>query len=288
MGERTIVFYHGGCPDGFGGAYAAWKKLGTSAEYISLSRNEEPPVETARGNKVYFIDFVYTKDVMDRFLEAATSLTVLDHHEGVQDVIESMPDHVYSTDHSGATLAWNYFHPGEAIPELLQYIEDDDLFRFSLPDTRPMLAYLGVNPTTFEFWDEVASMLADPSTRETLIMKARTYGEYFELLADLAVEKSVLVEFEGYTCAFATAHPYKPMKSLVGNKLAKKYPPIALVVAAHPYGYGVSIRGDGSVNVAAIAEKFGGNGHTSSAGFLIPREGPYPWTLIKDDANPRD
>ena len=66
--ERTIILYHGGCPDGFGGAYSAWKKFGDSAEYIALSRGEEPPVETCTGAKLYFIDFSYPKEIMDQLL----------------------------------------------------------------------------------------------------------------------------------------------------------------------------------------------------------------------------
>jgi hypothetical protein len=82
---------------------------------------------------------------------------------------------------------------------------------------------------------------------------------------------------------FANAHPHKTMKSFIGHRLATKKGPLALVVSAHPKGYGVSIRGDGTVDVAAIAAKYGGNGHPSSAGFAIPREGPFPWTLIEHE-----
>ena len=283
---KTLVLYHGGCPDGFGSAYAAWKKFGDQAEYIPLSRGEELP-HGVDGANIYLIDFTYTRDVMDDLLSRAASLVVLDHHEGVRDVIEAMPDYVYDSNRSGATIAWNYFHPDEPVPPLLRHIEDDDLFRFALPETRGLLGYLGVYPFTFEFWDEVNGVLSGEG-RSELLAKTATYAEYFELLAAMAVERAKLVSFEGYEVYFGTAHPYKPMKSLVGNLLAKKKGPFALVVAAHPSGYGVSIRGDGTVNVAQIAEKFGGNGHPYSAGFLIPREGPFPWELVENDENTSD
>jgi oligoribonuclease NrnB/cAMP/cGMP phosphodiesterase (DHH superfamily) len=73
------------------------------------------------------------------------------------------------------------------------------------------------------------------------------------------------------------------MKSLVGNMLAKKHGPFALVVTAHPKGFGVSIRGDGSVDVSLIAQKYGGNGHKNSSGFLIPVGGPMPWTIVENE-----
>lgn len=279
--ERTIVFYHGSCPDGFGGAYAAWKKFGDSAEYIALNRKDDPVPDVA-GADVYFIDFVYEKEVMDKFVESAKSLTALDHHEGVEDVTKAMPNFVYDTVRSGATIAWNYFHPDTPVPTLLSYIEDDDTYRFALPDTRAVLAYLGVNPFTFEFWDQTAAILENEETRNDFLKKVRAYGEYFVLLAEYAANNAKLVEFEGYEVFFGTAHPYKPMKSMVGNLLAKKKGPFALVVAAHPRGYGVSIRGDGSIDVSKIAQKYGGNGHKSSAGFMISNEVPMPWKDIEE------
>ena len=285
--ERTIVLYHGSCPDGFGGAYAAWKKFGDTAEYIPLHR-DAPPADSFAGAHLYFIDFTYTKDIMDAFVATAGSVAVLDHHDGVQDVVESMPEYRYTSDHSGATIAWEYFHPDTPTPLLLQYVEDDDLFRFALAETRAVLCYLTIQPYTFESWDRIVTELEDVSTRTHVLARANIYAEYFEHLANLSVEKADLVEFEGHQVYFATAHPLKPLKSLVGNLLAKKHGPFALVVSAHPKGYGVSIRGDGSIDVAAIAEKYGGNGHTSSAGFAIPAGSPVPWTKVPKDEAPRD
>jgi uncharacterized protein len=280
--ERTIILYHGSCPDGFGAAYAAWKKFGDSVEYIPLYRGDEIP-QGIEGAHLYFIDFTYEKEVMDQIVATAASVVVLDHHEGVREVVESMPEHVFDNDRSGATIAWDYFHPDTPRPRLLNHIEDDDLFLFKLPDTRAILSYLSVKPYTFEFWDDVARELEDDATRETLLAKLKAYEEYFTLLAELSVDKAHLVSFEGHEVYFATTHPLKPMKSLVGNLLAKKQGPFALVASAHPNGFGISIRGDGSVDVSLIAQKYGGNGHKSSSGFLIPAGGPIPWTLIEDE-----
>ncbi len=279
---RTVIFYHGGCNDGFGAAYAAWKKFGDTVEYVPLNRGGEPPYETARDADCYFLDFTYEQPVMDRFVEVAKSVTALDHHEGVAAITKSMPNHVFDSNRSGAGIAWEYFHPGEPIPKLLAHVQDDDLFLFALPDTRPIMTYMEVQPQTFETWNDIASKLDDPEWQSQMLAKANTYWEYFQKLADISVEHAKLVSFEGYEILFAYTHNLKSMKSLVGNVLARKKTPIGLVVSAHPEGYGVSIRGDGSVNVAEIAQRFGGNGHPSAAGFLIPREGPFPWKLIEE------
>lgn len=277
--------YHGGCPDGFGGAYAAWKKFGVAAEYIPLHRGHGIP-DGLDGADVYMVDYTFNAlEDMREIEQRAASLTVLDHHEGMEPVTTAMQNHIYDASHSGAVLAWNYFHPGTQVPRLLAYVEDDDIFRFALPETKPFVTYLIIQPLDFKSWDEIAGKLEDPEERKILLDKANSYREYFEYLAEQAVQKANLVSFEGYEVYFASSHPHKTMKSLIGHRLAAKKGPLALVVSAHPNGYGVSIRGDGTVDVAEIASRFGGNGHTSSAGFLIPREGPFPWELIADDEN---
>lgn len=282
--NRTVILYHGNCPDGFGAAYAAWKKFGDTVEYIELNRGEAIP-EGLEGADLYFVDFTYEKAVMDHFVSIARSVTVLDHHNGMRAIVESMPNHVFDNDRSGATITWDYFHPGQPRPLLLEFVQDDDLFTFALADTRAVMAYLIVRPFSFALWEEMAHLLENHETRELFLERARTYVEYFALLADISVKKAHLVRFEGYEVYFASTHSLKTMKSLVGNLLAAKQGPFALVVSAHPNGFGVSIRGDGSVDVSEIAAKYGGSGHKNSSGFLIPAGGVMPWVLVEQDAH---
>ncbi len=280
--DRTVILYHGSCPDGFGAAYAAWKRFGDTAEYIPLHRGDELP-EGLEGDNLFFVDFTYEQEHMDHFVTIAKTVTVLDHHSGVQGVVESMPAYVFDNNKSGAGIAWSFFNANLPVPKLLEFVQDDDLFRFALEDTKAVLSYLTLHPFTFEGWDALAITLEHETESEVFLTKARAYAEYANLLAQAAASKATKIMFEGYEVMFANAHPSKVMKSLVGNILAKEHPPLALVVSAHPKGFGVSIRGNGSVNVAEIAAKYGGNGHHDSAGFIIAADGQMPWVLIEDE-----
>jgi len=74
MSEKNIaVLYHGGCPDGFGGAYAAWKKFGDDADYIPMKYNWPVP-EKLDGKELYFIDF----DGIDAFSELIEQIRAQD------------------------------------------------------------------------------------------------------------------------------------------------------------------------------------------------------------------
>jgi len=283
MNQKIVVLYHGSCPDGFGGAYAAWKKFGDKATYIAQSDRHVPPPEID-GAEVYLIDFSFnTKEIMEDIQARAARLVVLEHHESAEESIRAMKEYVYDTNRSGAGIAWDYFFPDTPRPFLINIIEDQDLYRHALPETLPVQAYLEVHPFTFEFWDETAYALDHDEQREALLTKARTYAEYFELLVEVSIRKARPVLFEGYTVMFATSHPFKSLTSRIGRELATQHPPLALVVRAHPEGYGVAIRGNGTVDVSKIAEKFGGGGHPSSSGFIIPRTGPFPWEPVPTD-----
>ncbi len=283
--QHTVILYHGKCPDGFGAAYAAWKKFGDAAEYIPVKHGDSIP-EKMGGREIYLVDFCYPKADMDELAKIAESVTVLDHHEGIRSVATAFPG-VFDTNRSGSTIAWTYFHPTTPMPQLMQYLQDGDLYHYRLPETRDIFSYLQVYPHDFMKWDELVSTLENTESRKTFLAKANIYSEYFELLGIEAAAGAKLVSFEGYECYFANSHPSTTMKSYVANLLYTKLPPISLLVTAHPDGFGVSIRSDGSVDVSKIAQKYCGNGHPGASGFFIPADSPLPWKKIEEHEDPR-
>ena len=278
---RTVILYHGNCPDGFGGAYAAWKKFGDSAEYIPLSRDAAPPTpESLAGATLYFIDFCFPKELMEQYVSTAGSLTVLDHHEGVEDVITSMPEYRYTSDHSGAVIAWQYFHPETPVPLLLQYIEQGDLYKFEMPECEEILSYIYTRPQAFLEWDMLAAQLADPMERARIIEKGASYAEHKQIIVEQIMHLAELVEFEGHRTYLASCS--KQFTSPVGNALAKRLPPLAMVASVHSWGLRVSLRSAGDLDVSALARKYGGNGHPYAAAFSLRWNDPIPWTPILD------
>ncbi len=280
--KQIVVIYHKRCPDGFGAAYAAWKKFADTAEYLPAGYGDDalPGLE---GKEVYLLDFCYElPGEMERLARITKKLVVLDHHQSSKGLVESVTEHVYDEQRSGASIAWSYFHPGTQLPRLIQHLEDGDLYRYALPETRDLFSYLVVQPEDFTLWDDIMKKLEVDASRVKLLIKASAYTEYFELLAKISVEAAKKVRFEGHDCYFTTAMPSITMRSHVGHALYQLLPPIALVVSAHPNGFGVSIRGDGSVDVSRIAVKYGGGGHTNSAGFFVPNSTEMPWVEIDD------
>ena len=278
--DQTVILYHANCPDGFGGAYAAWKKFGDSAEYIPVNHGRPVP-EGLAGANLYFIDFCYPQEIMDELVKEAAHLVVLDHHEGIREVVESMPEHIFDNDRSGATIAWSYFHPDTPVPALLKYVEDGDLYRFVLPESHGLLTYLYAQPKTFEEWDTLREELEDKESFANMLEFGRMYVQYYDILVEQIMHAAELVSFEGYECYLASCS--RAFSSDVGNKLARLKGPLTLIASVRADGLRVSLRGDESVDVSAIARKYGGNGHKSAAAFALPFGAPIPWTPVEHE-----
>lgn len=278
--KQIVVIYHKRCPDGFGAAYAAWKKYGDMAEYIPVGYGD-PMIENLEGREVFMLDFCYElQGEIDRLKKETKRLVILDHHLSSRARVESVPEHVFDEHRSGATIAWSYFHPHEPIPLLLKYIEDVDLYTYRLPRASQLHAYLSIQPQDFPAWEKIIEKLENPKTREDIFSVAAYYEEYFDALVEHSVNAAKKVRFEGYTCYFATTHA--TMRSQAAHQLYGKLPPIALVVTAHPDGFAVSIRSDGSVDVSKIAEKYHGGGHPAASGFFIRNGVDMPWTEVEE------
>jgi hypothetical protein len=127
--DRTCYF-HAGCPDGFGAAWAVWRAWGEDANYVPRGHEREPAQKPHVGGTVVFVDIAPDNEYLRELAEHAARVIVLDHHltardryhaePGVENVVDAGGHEViFDLEHSGAMLAWNYFHPGVAPPDLL-------------------------------------------------------------------------------------------------------------------------------------------------------------------------
>ncbi len=276
--KKIAVIYHGDCWDGFGAAYAAWKKLGNSAEYIPVQRKNVPP--GVKGKTIYLLDFTYQGKELRNLLRDAERVTALDHHESQEKEIKSTADYRYDLKKSGATITWEYFHPGKKTPLLLKYIEDMDLFRMALPHSRAVHAYLQLVPFDFEKLDKLVRDFENPARRKKIIQQGILLNEHFQDICDRIIKDGAeLVEFFGHK-VYAVNAPHM-FSSEIGHKLYAKRPPFAIIWRKQGEWFRISLRGTGRPNLIPIARKFGGGGHPGSAAFSVPLHKGFPWKPVK-------
>ena len=275
--EDIVVIYHGNCSDGFGAAWAAWKKFGDSAQYFAVKHNSSPP-DGLVGKEVYLVDFVYSEKETEKIIKENKTVTAIDHHISVEETVKMTKNYVYDINHSGAVLSWKYFHPDKPTPKILEYVEDTDLWKFELSSSKEIFIFLDLFDFDFKLWDELAEKLENESSRKECIEKGALLLKYeFKLIERLVTNNIEAVEFEGYK-TLAVNSPI--WQSQIGHILSKKMPPIGIIWYQNEREVKVSLRSDGTVDVSELAKKYGGGGHKAASGFTIPFKSKLPWKRI--------
>jgi oligoribonuclease NrnB/cAMP/cGMP phosphodiesterase (DHH superfamily) len=276
--KQIVVIYHGNCPDGFGAAYIAWKKFEDSASYIGVQHGEGVPLGLD-GKEIYMIDFSYPADTLLELESRAARLVVLDHHVGAQDAVEQVREHIFDNDHSGTGIAWKFFFPDTPLPRVLQYVQDADLWRNSLPNNKEIGAYLSTMPFDFKQWDALVREGDVDDMFDQMVARGTAYLEYVEYVYDHIEAQAQEVQFGDYT-VMAVNCP-RLFRSAVGHRLATKHGPFAIVFYEAGGVWHFSLRGDGSIDLSKVAQTYGGNGHKSAASFRLPFGASFPFKPLK-------
>lgn len=275
VNKKIIVFYHGNCPDGFGGAYAAWKHFGNKAEYVPLYRHA--PVPEVRGKEIYMVDFLYNPEITKKLIKNNIRVTGIDHHISARESTELTKNYLYDTNHSGAVLSWTYFHKNKKAPMILRYVEDVDLWKFKIPHTREIDAVLDLLPFDFKAWDAFARKLESSEKRKKIIADGTLLLQYKNRLIENLILEAERVQFMNYRIYAVNSPVYA---SELGARLIKNLPPVAIIWTRSRGKVLVSLRSNGKVDVSKIAGKFGGGGHKAAAGFIIEKNQKIPWIPI--------
>lgn len=279
MKQKPLILYHNNCLDGFSGAWAAWKKFGSRAEYRGLEHQESPPKDFA-GRTLYFIDFSYPYDVMKRIVEKSERTIVLDHHISQETSVALAHEKRFSLDHSGCELAWQYFHPQKKTPWFLEAVQDNDLHRFSRSHTRETIAYVAGFPMSFAQWSAFVRAYEPPTSRKKLIEKGKLLLQYKNQLIAKIIAKAEKVRFCGKT-TYAANTPL--FYSDTANALVKKHHLEFGITWFYKKGkFHISLRANGTskIDVSKIALRYGGGGHKKAAGFTVLATQGFPWKGI--------
>lgn len=272
---RRTCFFHAGCPDGFGAAWAVWRAWGDDADFRPRGHDDTLRAGEFVGHEVVFVDIAPPNDDLRELAERAASVVVLDHHASSENRFRAEPrlvqsieadghQIVFDRNHSGAVLAWRHFHPERPTPQLLRYVEDQDLWNWKMPRSEEVNAAIGSFPRRFDVWDELCDqdpvLLAEegaPIVRANRIEVERAlYGVHPISLGGLRVE----------------AVNARNLRSSIGHELARRSAyGTACGVVYRTIGdrVDVSIYSIGDFDVARVAQGYGGGGHRNAAGFSL-------------------
>ena len=276
---ERICFYHAGCPDGFGAAWAVWRAWGDEARYIPCGHDEALQAENYRGAQLVFVDIAPTNDSLRALGDVAAKLMVLDHHLSSQTRFESDPalaseieeaGHrvIFDRTHSGAVLAWQHFMTGaEPVPDLLRYVEDQDLWNWKLPRSEQINAAIASYPRRFKVWSTLSVRpLEEIAAEGEPILRS----QQIEIERILTSAHRVRIDARPVEAVNATQN-----RSNLGHELAKRARFDAAwgcVYRVNGKRVDVSLYSIGDLDVSAVAGHYGGGGHRNAAGFSLPLE----------------
>jgi hypothetical protein len=273
--QRTC-YYHAGCPDGFGAAFAAWRAWGERGATVPRGHDEPFDPLAHEGDLVVFADIALPNPQLRDLGELAGQLVVLDHHWSARKHFESDPQlgvylagrgHrvCFDLEHSGAVLAWRYFHPDEPEPDLLRYVEDQDLWTWKLPESEAVNAAIGSYPRELEVWDELARRPWQELASEGQPILRAMYTDVARALRFAHPLRIGALQLEAVNSLHHRSH--------IGHAIAERAAfgsPLAAVYRIVGSRVDVSLYSIGELDVSAIAARYGGGGHRNAAGFSVP------------------
>lgn len=297
----TLVIVHAKCNDGLAAGWAA-RTWVHDAEVITGAYGQPAPDVT--GRDVLIFDFSYPRDVLIAMHAQANSLMVVDHHDSAQKDLEGLDFAIFDMTKSGAVLAWEYLDRQDAIksisetgdihdklraslgvvstvpvPDLLQYIQDRDIWQWNLYRSREIneliASVIDWDKTLYDniyalellnrrFEADTLDMIADDGAvllqrREKLVKECASKYFWVDIKLD-GLYYRIPVAFSPVSIRSEVAHV---LASLPENEHAT-----AVSIQGMSYGkFGMSYRGVGDTDLPQrLAIAAGGGGHKLAAG----------------------
>jgi oligoribonuclease NrnB/cAMP/cGMP phosphodiesterase (DHH superfamily) len=164
---------------------------------------------------------------------------------------------------SGCGLAWEYFFGSAEMPMFLRHVQDRDLWKFNLKDTKAFCSTFYSLPFDFNVYDDHN----DLSVYKNAIDEGKIILRH--------IEKVVENDAKDATYCYLSGHKIKVINSRnnvseLGERLCKDDPSIPFAAVFHWASFGcwkVSLRSVNRIDTSVIAKEYGGGGHPNASAF---------------------
>ncbi len=258
--EFIAVLYHNDA-DGFGAAYACWERFTDKALFIPVQYNQPVPDLPETIKYLFIVDFSYDRATVQTLADKYgwDKIVILDHHKTAEYELAGLPFATFNQSKSGAVLAWEHMFPFIPVPLILQYVQDRDLWKFEMPNSKEVNAYIATLPNNFDAWAHF--------DLQTAIACGSAIISFQEKQVRRAIKNVRFEQIAGFTVPVVNV---SDNISEVGNELCNEFPEALFSASYCDRADGTrsySLRSNGEFDVSAIAKQFGGGGHRNAAGF---------------------
>lgn len=267
----THVLFHGLCFDGFTAAWIA-RNAGVPEENLFPCSYGGKTPEVPAEAKVLMVDFSLDRLLLQDLKASVQDLIVLDHHKTAEAQLHGLDWAYFDMDESGASLAWKFFHPGQDVPRFVDYIREHDLWRFELPNSAPIRAFIRSYEMTFENWDKVNTTIVMDTV--VAVREGFAIQRAQEAAVATMADQAVMIKIGGHLVPVTNATIYF---SEVATRLLKLHPeaPFAAYYMDRADGRRQwGMRSNPDFDCSKVAKRYGGGGHPQAAGFTtdIPKQ----------------
>jgi oligoribonuclease NrnB/cAMP/cGMP phosphodiesterase (DHH superfamily) len=278
--SKAVVIYHDNCVDGFASAWAfkqlAEKDYKDGVVYVPMQYGKSLLSEGLwdLSSDIFILDFSFPRNTLINLARAFASVTVLDHHKTAAEALSGW-DHgfsnleiVFDMERSGAGISWDYFaDPDEPRPMLIDYVEDRDIWKWELPDSKEINSLIGFTKKEFDAYDRLQELIGlkrDAAVGMGSLLLEQQQRHVQSIIA--ATKRPIEINGKhGLICNCPGQ-----FASDVGNELAKESGTFgATCYQGADEKIHFSLRSIGDYDVSAMARDFGGGGHKNAAGFVM-------------------
>jgi len=153
------------------------------------------------------------------------------------------------------------------VPDLLRYVEDQDLWNWALPDSNAINAAIASYPRDWETWTRLAS---EPIERLAEQGAPILRSNRIEVERRLDHARPVAVGSRRVEAVNASNN-----RAQIGHELAQRKAygePWGLVYRVEGTEVFATLYSIGDFNISEIAKEYGGGGHKNAAGFHVSLE----------------
>lgn len=280
---KTLVLHHADA-DGFGAAFAlnTTLKPGEEVTYIPVQYGQEPP-NVAGYDFLYILDFSYKRPVMeDLYAKMNGAIFCIDHHKTAQAELDGLTYCLFDMEKSGAGLTWAFCWPNDThLPAILAYVQDRDLWKFELPMSKEVNAYIATMEWDFGVWDQFDLETAKAAGAAILAFQQRQIEGRLKDVVVRRVYNPNSPEFDAYSYRDTQEGVDYFMVPVVnaseniselGEAMCHAYPDAPFSMSYCDCADGsrsYSLRSRNGFDVSTVAKAFGGGGHPGAAGFTL-------------------
>lgn len=264
---KRILFYHKGCPDGFGSAYCFWRKFKDKMTYEAVSHGQTIEPALYVDKEVYMADICLDKEQMLKIRSLAKKFCVLDHHITAKDKFDGYDFFKFNLDKSGAMMCWDYLFPKKEPPLIIKYIQDRDLYSWQYEDSRSALSVLDSQGFDFHRWQSFEKKLSRQRSRSVILEQGESIYKSKQMMVDIIAKKSFHLCIAG---VIVPAVNTPILQSEVLAELAKDSDTFSAGYYFDGEKFVFSLRSSPfGMDVSKVATTFGGGGHKHAAGFSV-------------------